>query len=120
MSNVKVVDLDLRNDNTVFAATYGRGIFSGQFTAAPLSSNDNFLNKGIKVYPNPSNGTFSIRSESEVINVRLVNSLGSEIQSDWNKTTEGIHFSSVAAAGNYILSIETVEGTLQRSIQLAD
>ncbi|MGB1210242.1 MAG: thrombospondin type 3 repeat-containing protein [Lacinutrix venerupis] len=32
MSNVKVLDLDLRDDNMVFAATYGRGVFSGQFT----------------------------------------------------------------------------------------
>lgn len=31
MSNVPVLDLDLRDDNVVFAATYGRGIFSGSF-----------------------------------------------------------------------------------------
>ncbi|WP_299382528.1 thrombospondin type 3 repeat-containing protein [uncultured Lacinutrix sp.] len=31
MSNVKVTDLDLRDDNMVFAATYGRGVFSGEF-----------------------------------------------------------------------------------------
>lgn len=31
MSNVKVTDLDVRDDNMVFAATYGRGIFSGEF-----------------------------------------------------------------------------------------
>ncbi|MFN7045852.1 MAG: PA domain-containing protein, partial [Flavobacterium sp.] len=40
MSNVKVMDLDLRNDNTVFAATYGRGLFSGLFTATTLSADD--------------------------------------------------------------------------------
>ncbi|RAJ15034.1 thrombospondin type 3 repeat-containing protein [Olleya aquimaris] len=33
MSNVKVMDLDLRDDNTVYAATYGRGVFSGSFDA---------------------------------------------------------------------------------------
>ncbi|MCT4700186.1 thrombospondin type 3 repeat-containing protein [Tenacibaculum haliotis] len=32
MSNVPVLDLDLRDDNIVFAATYGRGVFSGKFT----------------------------------------------------------------------------------------
>tara|TARA_R110002050_G_scaffold108757_3_gene219616 strand:- start:37668 stop:41672 length:4005 start_codon:yes stop_codon:yes gene_type:complete len=35
MSNVKVTDLDLRNDNMVFASTYGRGVFSGEFTLDP-------------------------------------------------------------------------------------
>jgi hypothetical protein len=38
MRNVKVTDLDLRNDNTVFAATYGRGIFSGAFTNTVLKN----------------------------------------------------------------------------------
>lgn len=33
MSNVKVLDLDLRDDNMVFAATFGRGVFSGSFDA---------------------------------------------------------------------------------------
>jgi hypothetical protein len=66
MSNVKVVDLDVRNDNTVFAATYGRGIFSGQFTATSLSTDDNVLNKGIKVYPNPSNGIVNIAIDNYI------------------------------------------------------
>lgn len=35
MSNVPVLDLDLRDDNVVFAATYGRGVFSGKFSMDP-------------------------------------------------------------------------------------
>jgi hypothetical protein len=60
MSNVKVVDLDLRNDNTVFAATYGRGLFSGLFTNATLSSDEFAASKGIKMYPNPTKGQLNI------------------------------------------------------------
>ena len=43
MSNVPVLDLDLRDDNVVFAATYGRGIFSGTFTEGsdPEGDDDN-------------------------------------------------------------------------------
>lgn len=41
MSNVKVLDLDLRDDNMVFAATFGRGIFSGQFSFDPNGDDDN-------------------------------------------------------------------------------
>jgi len=60
MSNVKVVDLDLRNDNTVFAATYGRGIFSGLFTNTTLSSDEFTASKGIRMYPNPTKGELNI------------------------------------------------------------
>lgn len=40
MSSVPVLDLDLRDDNTVFAATYGRGVFSAKFTLNPKGDND--------------------------------------------------------------------------------
>ena len=61
MSNVKVTDLDLRNDNMVFAATFGRGVFSGQFTDA-TASNDEVLfgTKSISIYPTISSGTFTV------------------------------------------------------------
>ena len=40
MSNAKVMDLDLRDDNAIYAATYGRGIFSGQFIIDPNGDDD--------------------------------------------------------------------------------
>ena len=40
MTNAKVMDLDLRNDNAIYAATYGRGIFSGQFKLDPNGDED--------------------------------------------------------------------------------
>ena len=61
MSNVKVTDLDVRNDNVVFAATYGRGVFSGPFTAASLGTNDFNQEKAISFFPNPTNGELNIK-----------------------------------------------------------
>jgi len=40
MSNSKVTDLDLRDDNTVYASTYGRGVFSGEFKLDPDGDED--------------------------------------------------------------------------------
>ena len=55
MSNVKVLDLDLRDDNMVFAGTHGRGVFSGQFTAESLNVDTNvFSTSKIKVFPTVS------------------------------------------------------------------
>ena len=63
MRNVKVMDLDVRNDNMVFAATYGRGVFSGMFTANSFSVNEEeiFAN-AIKVFPTVSEGQFTLTS----------------------------------------------------------
>jgi photosystem II stability/assembly factor-like uncharacterized protein len=71
MSNVKVTDLDLRNDNTVFAATYGRGIFSGVFTSTTLSNNDNEFAKATKMYPNPSNGIVNLSIPNYAGNIKI-------------------------------------------------
>jgi len=63
MSNVKVTDLDMRDDYAVYASTYGRGVFSGVFTAAPLSISDNELSVNtIKIYPTSSDGNVFVKS----------------------------------------------------------
>ena len=56
MSNVIVTDLDLRDDNKVFASTYGRGVFSGQFELDPAGDidGDGVLN-GVDVCPQVAN-----------------------------------------------------------------
>jgi photosystem II stability/assembly factor-like uncharacterized protein len=67
MSNVKVTDLDLRDDNMVFAATYGRGVFSGQFTDAVASVDAVFIDKkAFTVYPTVSNGDFTLQAENSL------------------------------------------------------
>ena len=71
MSNVIVLDLDLRDDNTVFAATYARGIFSGVFTADVLGVDDNILKDGIGIYPTVSNGEITIQSNLNLGDVKL-------------------------------------------------
>ncbi|WP_317166951.1 thrombospondin type 3 repeat-containing protein [Winogradskyella ursingii] len=40
MSNVRITDIDLRDDNAIYISTYGRGVFSGQFTLDPNGDND--------------------------------------------------------------------------------
>lgn len=70
MSDVKVTDLQLQTDAgapvayNVYAATYGRGVFSGQFIGPPLSVNNNdAINNSIKVYPAISKGNITISSD---------------------------------------------------------
>lgn len=74
MQNVKVTSFDLRTvDNTVLASTYGRGFFTGQFTADSTAGLDDptLNNNLITVYPTISNGNFNIKSSKNFENVDL-------------------------------------------------
>lgn len=69
MKDVQVTSFDLRTaDNTVLASTYGRGMFTGQFTAdaSGLSVDEFSENDLIKIYPTVSNGEMTVSSISEV------------------------------------------------------
>ena len=65
MSDVKVTDLDLKKGtNKVFAASYGRGMFSGNFKAGPDGGGGEnpVVGNKILVYPSVSDGTFNLIS----------------------------------------------------------
>lgn len=82
MSNAKVLDLDLRDDNTVFAATHGRGIFSGKFTSESASVSDIVSNeKEFTVYPTVSNGSFTIIAKNNLgkTQIAIYNLNGQEV-----------------------------------------
>ncbi len=69
MKDVIVTSFDLRSsDNTVLASTYGRGMFTGQFTAdaSGLSVDEYAQNNLIKIYPTVSDGNITIKSISDV------------------------------------------------------
>jgi hypothetical protein len=73
MSNVKVTSFSLRTaDNTILASTYGRGMFTGQFTAA-VASVDAVLTdrEPFTVYPTISKGSFTVFAKSSLGKVKM-------------------------------------------------
>lgn len=70
MKSVKVTNLELRNDNKVFASTYGRGIFSGQFTAddGTIGIDDSLDNISASLSPNPAKDFTVLTSKIELTN----------------------------------------------------
>jgi hypothetical protein len=109
MSNVKVTDLDLRNDNAVYAATYGRGVFSGVFTAATLANEDFSNKKGVSIYPNPSNGQFNININqySGKVNIQVADLNGREVYNVVNElfNSEKAVDLKMLESGIYVLRI---------------
>ena len=71
MSNAKVTDLDLRDDNAIYASTYGRGVFSGVFTAQSLSIDNKEKISEIKLFPTVSSGDVTITSQSNLGDVKM-------------------------------------------------
>jgi len=110
MSNVKVTDLDLRDDNMVFAATYGRGIFSGQFTAATASVDEVLAGKKVfSIYPTISNGNFTVFAKNSLgkTKINIFNINGKEVykkEIDFNKN-EKQEISVNLKAGVYIVNL---------------
>lgn len=111
MSDVKVLDLQVRNDNTVFAATYGRGVFSGVFTATTLSVNSNdTISNSFQVYPTQNNGNFTIHSEKYFgkTNLTVFDLSGKKVYSEdlvIENEDQKVHLPNVAK-GNYILKLK--------------
>jgi hypothetical protein len=109
MRNVKVTDLDLRNDNVVFAATYGRGVFSGTFTNTVLN-NDTFTNnKNVSIYPNPvkDNLNINIKDFSGEVSVKIIDINGREV---FNKNINNFITSNMLdlssfSSGIYVLKL---------------
>jgi hypothetical protein len=109
MSNVKVTDMDLRNDNAVYAATYGRGVFSGMFTSATLANEDFSNKKAVSISPNPSNGQFNININqySGKVNIQVVDLNGREVYTAKNElfNSEKAIDLKMLESGIYVLRI---------------
>ncbi len=121
MSNVKVTDLDVRNDNAVYASTYGRGVFSGVFTATSLATNSFGINNSdVKIYPNPTNGQFNIKINQFVgkVNIQVVDINGRLILDvkDDNFNIEKTIDLSAFRSGVYLVKVTSDEANFTQKI----
>ncbi len=111
MSSVAVTSLELRSsDNTVLATTYGRGMFTGRFTAESLSVDDVLADKkAFTVYPTISDGNIKLFAKNTLgqttISVYSIN--GKEVFSskiDFSSNQEN-QLSLNLTSGIYILNL---------------
>jgi len=85
MANVRVDMLQFRDaDNTVLAATHGRGMFTTKWNLGSTSSIEKITTSNdIKVFPNPSNGNFSIETElSKETQLTIMDTQGKIVHSE--------------------------------------
>lgn len=81
----------------------------------PNGINKNSKNSSVQVFPNPSNGTFTIRSNNELKSVKVLDILGHEVAV--SQPIGNVISMQSMAAGVYIVIVETNAGiTSQRVI----
>ncbi|GHA48397.1 hypothetical protein GCM10007103_31590 [Salinimicrobium marinum] len=121
MSDVKVTDLDLRKgDNTVFAASYGRGIFSGQFSSEEVPGTDELAEDEVLVYPTTSEGIVEIVSGGDMgeSQVDVFSTIGQRMASfnlNISEDPEEIDLSHLRT-GVYLVRIERNAGASTQKI----
>ena len=84
MRDVKVTDLQMRDDYKVYAATYGRGVFSGMFTSDDGTVGiDDLSRSSLKLYPNPATSSINLQllEDVEYMNYQIIDSNGKLIYS---------------------------------------
>ena len=111
MSDVKVTDLDLKKgNNVVYAASYGRGIFSGQFMTGP-SEGGGTTNDQLLVYPTVSDGYYNVltRAASGTAEIFVFDLQGQLVQMSNLQLTQNIPVQvdlAKEASGIYFLKVE--------------
>ena len=118
LPNVKVTDLEINYvDNNITASTYGRGVWQSPLPSR-LSTAD-FKIQNIGIYPNPSNGVFSIKLGEFVPNkIEIIDLMGKIIYSQKEFTNNQeitLNLSSISN-GIYLIKIANDSQSITRKI----
>jgi hypothetical protein len=111
MANVRIDQLDMReNDLTVLAASHGRGLFTTVFDITDVGTKDIEELNGFEIYPNPSNGQFTIdlNMVSEQVSEVAIYDMKAQLIYQ-NKTPKDKIFVNISnfSKGNYVLRVKT-------------
>ncbi len=107
MRDVKVTDIELRDDNMVFVSTYGRGVFSGQFTADTNTINEEEVLQ-VNVYPNPATEVLQVQLPDAMNTIAYVYDInGRRVMQQLINHTDKIKFNvSHLSKGTYFVSLK--------------
>ncbi len=110
LPNVIVKELEIHYDEgTISAATFGRGIWESPLNNLSGVSTDNITQLDCIIYPNPTSDKITIRTNSNNINISILNLTGEKVV----ETTSRIISISHLAKGCYIIEIKN-DGSIKK------
>ncbi len=112
LPNVVITDIDYHVDTrTLVAATFGRGLFSYEFSD-PLNSNNYTNDISINLYPNPASQTIRLSSSGKISLVEIYNLQGQKIHSGTEQVIDVTSFNT----GIYYLKAKTNLGVVTKKV----
>ena len=117
LPNVVVIDLDIQYSSAKLrAGTFGRGIWESDLNSAATKIKEVGTEAVIKVYPNPSDGSFqlNIANQKELKGLRIVNNLGQLVWTNKSINSNGTYDFSGMSAGVYFVIAEFKDQTVKR------
>ncbi len=113
LPNVIVTDLDISyQDNRLWAATFGRGLWSADISIDPSSTGDFAQGGNMSVFPNPTNGEFNVTYNGmlnpEFLIVR--NSMGQEVLKRPFVANRPLRLEGISDKGVYTVELHFLSG----------
>ena len=87
MANVRVDMLQIRKaDNTVLAASHGRGLYTGIWEVEFVAKKTDIQNNNISIFPNPSTGIINIDliDNQDIIEIKIIDLSGKIVYQNKN------------------------------------
>lgn len=121
MANVRVDMLSMREiDNTVLAATHGRGFFTTEYPLDPNVSVPENDPATFQVYPNPSDGIVNIRmgDNFKSSTIRVMDISGKLVHEESSTAANTTINLENLPKGNYVISFENGEMSVSKKLVL--
>lgn len=121
LANVRVSQLKWRSsDNTLLAATHGRGMFTANTSNLVTSVRTKLADNAIAVFPNPATDFININANNlKLTKVVITNLLGQTVyQSEIKNQSELKIATSEFNSGIYLVNLTTESGVLTKRIRI--
>jgi photosystem II stability/assembly factor-like uncharacterized protein len=98
--------------------TIGSCIYTSNCASSTVGIIENYLENTIRIYPNPSNGVFSVEAGFNIESIEIYNSIGKIVQSERLNNAQKGQFQIINASGVYFISIVDAESKIKSTVRI--